>query len=218
MPRDIVRDSIVRLLEAWSPEYQAWINEPDARGQFRATGLGHIVISVNMRVRYVNDNKDRGTIEHQFEDGLGHYMAYFRDGSTTFLFDPAGVYRQGRFAAPPEEAEAIRLKLQGLNHHVQWFRLPKGYTPVQIHPMDTWCQTWSLMMIVGGDWQSRMMDVSRYKSTQDRIILLTDFIDWLFEQAIDAPTEIKKQWRTIKLHFELYYSTANTSVTRRRIV
>lgn len=138
-----------RELVDWFNDYQEYLQVEENRERIinRADGYSGSILELG-RDRCPSDIQ-RGTLVSFAENGLGHYMAFAKDGDLykeVTIFDPSGI--SGPYAHPNQAQFLAELKVNFPRPFaIKFWDAQAGVTSgnePQNSKYDSWCQTWSL--------------------------------------------------------------------------
>lgn len=213
MPRRLpIRN--IRSLQDWHEAYQEWAQRPDVRRLVRPD-LGGVYSFGEIIPIY----DTRGSIYEQYNDDEpeGHWYTFFPDGDDYILYDPS--FPSGEYYNPDRRHEILSTVADMMQiplPHVRFYE-PQPF-PLQNHVMDTFCQTWSMVAVAGGEWQGRQTYLESINNNQLRLDLLYEFIThWLSLDSSPTARNLQ-QWLQSRNRswFDHYYS-ANDMVHGRRL-
>lgn len=170
--------SKVARLKRWHELWKEFAHDPDNRSAIRAGHRNH-AWRASTRVQV-----QRGSIDQRARDGTGHWYSFFPGENGVVLFDPS--YPSGPYYFPARVQRLLSTARLMFGQPVSFF---ESAYPAQLHDMDTFCQTWSMIALAPGtdedgvSWQTRLTSVLANNSNEDRLQLLFDFIVYWMEQV-----------------------------------
>lgn len=173
-------EAIVKELKDWFIAYKDFAHDEANRALHRnQITTDWFDTARGIRATRLPVSVERGSIcQHYFRSSAGHWYSFFPGADGVVVYDPS--YPLGPYYNKSNFQKLMRAARVTFGPGVKITYYKPSVAPLQLHEEDNFCQTWSMMQLAGGEWQTRIQSVEANKDNDERLQLLYDFIeDWI---------------------------------------